>query len=225
VDGSRGAADRVTRAMVRIAVAAVALTFVATAGMGLTYNSTESVPVGVYRVRPLRGDPHHGDVVGVCLTRSAASLARERGYVHPQGLEPWVYGARCGTGLAVIGKPIAGVPGDTVYVSRAGVFVNGRPLANGSILLRDRAGRQLPHAEWGVRVLGPGEFWIQSSFTSRSYDSRIYGPVYREQIVDRRVPLLIGNGPKNRSPSGPPGAMTSGRSSLAERVRAGGLAE
>ena len=191
--------------MVTAATWGVALALAATAGVGITYNSSESVPVGLYRVRPLRGDPARGQVVGVCLTRAAAVLARDRGYVYPQGLEPWVYGARCGTGLAVIGKPIAGVPGDTVEVSRRGILVNGARLPNGAILPLDRAGRQLPHAAWGVRVLGPGEFWIQSPNTSHSYDSRVYGPIYREQIVDRRVPLWISDSRQNRRrPGGRP---------------------
>lgn len=186
MDGSR-AADAITRAMLRAATCIVALALGATAGLGLTYNSSDSLPAGVYRIRPLRGDPERGDVVGVCLTRGAAALARARGYVHPQGLEPWVYGARCGTGLAVIGKPVAGVPGDTVEVTGSGVFVNGSALPNGSILLHDRAGRELPHAAPRMRVLGPGEFWIQSPHTAHSYDSRIFGPIYREQMIDRRV--------------------------------------
>ena len=193
-----GLADRVTRAMVTAATWAVALALAATAGVGITYNSSESVPVGLYRVRPLQGDPERGQVVGVCLTRGAAVLARERGYVHPEGLEPWVYGARCGSGLAVIGKPVAAVPGDTVRVTASRIFVNGSPLPNSAILTEDRSGRQLPRPAAGTRVLGPGEFWIQSPYTTRSFDSRIYGPVYREQIVDRRVPLLTGDFPNDR---------------------------
>ena len=185
-----GTAARITAAMVWCAIWTVATLLVATAGLGITYNSSASVPVGLYRVRPLRGDPARGQIVGVCLTRAAAALARERGYVHPQGLEPWVYGARCGTGLAVIGKPVAAVPGDTIRVEQGGVSVNGTRLRNSSILSRDRSGRELPHAAWGSRVLGAGEYWIQSTYSANSFDSRIYGPVYREQIIDLRAPLL-----------------------------------
>lgn len=191
MDGDRaGVADRLTRAMVAAATWTVALVLVATAGAGITYNSSDSVPVGVYRVRPLRGDPERGQVVGVCLTRAAAVLARDRGYVHPQGLEPWVYGARCGSGLAVIGKPVAAVPGDTVQVTAMGILVNGIPLPNGALLAEDRGGRPIPSPSRGARVLGPAEFWVQSPYTTHSFDSRIYGPVYREQMVDIRVPVL-----------------------------------
>jgi conjugative transfer signal peptidase TraF len=174
----------------RLAVFCVAGLLAATAGMGVTYNSTSSLPRGLYRIRPLSGDPARGTVVGVCLTRGGASLGRERKYVYPEGLEPWVYGTRCGAGLAVIGKPVAGVPGDTVEVSPRGVRVNGIPLRNGRVRKHDSRGRALPHERWGVRVLRAGEFWIQSEFSALSYDSRIFGPVYREQIVDQRVPLL-----------------------------------
>jgi hypothetical protein len=39
-------------------------------------------------------------------------------------------------------------------------------------------------------VLGSGEFWIQSPYTTHSFDISNYGPVYREQMVDLRAPLL-----------------------------------
>lgn len=90
-------------------------------------------------------------------------LALERGDVHRQALEPYVYGVRCTAGVGVIGKPVAGVPGDTVEVRREGVWINGVRLAQGAVRDRDRAGRALPHAGWGRRVLGPGEFWLQST--------------------------------------------------------------
>ena len=176
--------------MVKAATIAVGLAMTATAGIGITYNSSGSVPVGLYRIRPLRGEPARGDVVGVCLSGAAAELARRRGYVHTEGLEPWIYGVRCAGGLTVIGKPVAGVPSDTVEVRPDGVFINGRRLPNGLTPSRDRMGRPIPHPARGTRILGRDEFWIQSPYTARSYDSRIFGPIRRSQIVDRRVPLL-----------------------------------
>jgi conjugative transfer signal peptidase TraF len=189
-----GNSDRISRFVLRAALLGLAALLAATVGLGLTYNSTASLPVGLYQIRPLTADPSRGDVVGVCLTGHAAALARERGYVHAEGLQPWVYGIRCSGSLAVIGKPIAGIPGDTVAVSELGVSVNGTPLRNGTVRTRDRRGRPLPQASRGVRVLRPGEFWIQSQHSGLSYDSRLFGPIYREQIVDRRVPLLTRGG-------------------------------
>ncbi len=157
----------------------------------LTYNSTASLPVGIYRVRALSGSPRVGDVVGFCLEGEVARLALARGYVHRQGLEPWVYGVRCASGAAVIGKPVAGVPGDTVEVRREGVWINGVRLARSEIRERDTAGRALPHPRSGRRVLGTDEYWLQSSYSSRSFDSRYYGPVGRGQFCDRRRPILV----------------------------------
>jgi conjugative transfer signal peptidase TraF len=122
--------------------------------------------------------------------RAAARLALERGYVHRQALEPYVYGVRCTAAVGVIGKPVAGVPGDTVEVRREGVWINGVRLTQGAVREKDRAGRALPHPAWGRRVLGPGEFWLQSGWSERSFDSRYYGSVRRGQIRDRRSAIL-----------------------------------
>lgn len=78
----------------------------ATAGLGMTYNTTPSLPLGVYRIRPLAAEPVRGDVVGFCLAGEPARIALARGYVHTQGLEPLVYGTRCASGAAVIGKMV-----------------------------------------------------------------------------------------------------------------------
>lgn len=173
-------------AVARAALGGLVILLAASAGLGLTYNSTPSLPRGVYQIRPLHGAPHRGQVVGFCLSGEAARLALARGYVHPQGLEPVVYGTRCPSGAGVIGKPVAGLPGDTIVVGRAGVAVNGRPLRASRVSDRDRAGRTLP-AAWGRRVLGAGEYWLQSEFAPNSYDSRIFGAVRREDILDRRI--------------------------------------
>lgn len=180
------------RRSVPVAVAAFASLLVLVYGFQLTYNSTDSLPVGIYRVRELRGDPQRGEVVGFCLEGEAARVALARGYVHRQALEPYAYGTRCASGAAPIGKPVAGVPGDTVEVGRDGIWINGLRLANSRPLARDRAGREMPVQRPGHRVLGDGEYWVQSTRSPRSFDSRYYGPVRRSQILDRRHPVLVG---------------------------------
>lgn len=156
----------------------------ATSTLGLTYNTTPSIPTGVYRIRPLDAHPARGEVVGFCLDREAAHLALRRGYVHPAGLQ--LHRTRCRHGTGVLGKPVAGVPGDTVEARPDGVRINGRLLQRSQIPTVDRSGRVLPAAT-GRRVLRAGEYWLQSEFTGRSYDSRIFGPVREEFILDRRV--------------------------------------
>lgn len=175
----------------RLSVVTAASLLVCVYGFRLTYNTTDSLPVGIYRVRELRGAPQRGEIVGFCLEGETARLAVNRGYVHRQGLEPYVYGVRCASAAAVIGKSVAGVPGDTVEIRNDGVWINGLHLANSRPLARDRAGREMPVQRPGRRVLGNGEYWVQSTRSARSFDSRYYGPVRRAQIRDRRVPLAV----------------------------------
>jgi hypothetical protein len=94
-----------------------------------------------------------------------------------------------------------GVPGDTVELRGWGVWINGVPLANGRVLARDRAGREMPHPRWSRRVLGNDEYWLQSTHSDRSFDSRYYGPVRRPQIMDRRHPVLVGGSGRRRGDS------------------------
>lgn len=180
-------------AALRVSLAALAGAVVATFGLGLTYNTTPSLPMGLYRLRRLDIVPQRGQVVGFCLVGKVARLALARGYVPPQGLEPFVYQKRCASGTSVIGKPVAGIPGDTIEVRHAGVFVNGRLLRRSAPLARDRAGRNLPTAR-GRFVLGPRQYWLQSEFAQNSFDSRIFGPVSQDDILDRRV-FVVGFAP------------------------------
>lgn len=178
----------------RVAAGVLTGVLLATAGLGLTYNTTPSLPPGIYRIRPLAVEPVRGDVVGFCLAGEPARMALARGYVHPQGLEPLVYGTRCASGAAVIGKPVAGLPGDTIEVTTRGVLVNGRLLNRSGVQRHDRSGRVLPAAAQGKRILRAGEFWLQSEFAQNSFDSRIVGPVPENSILDRRV-FVIGFAP------------------------------
>lgn len=173
-----------------VLAAPVAGVVVASAGFGITYNSTPSVPVGIYRIRPLEGEPARGEIVGVCLEGEIARLALERGYLRPRGLEHLVYGTRCAAGVAVIGKPVAGVPGDTVEIGGDGVRINGVLLPCGAAPPHDRRGRSIPRVSSGRFVLSAGEYWLQSSLAVHSLDSRVIGGVHRGQILDRRTPLL-----------------------------------
>lgn len=173
-----------------VAAAPVAAVLVASAGFGITYNSSPSIPVGLYRIQPLDGEPARGEIVGVCLEGEFARLALERGYVHPRGLERLVYGTRCESGVGLIGKPVAGVPGDTVEIRGEGVRINGRLLPCGWAPARDRLGRPVPRVPPGRSVLGDGEYWLQSSLMVHSLDSRVIGVVSRGAIRDRRMILL-----------------------------------
>ena len=171
-------------------IVATASVLFATSVVGLTYNTTPSLPVGLYRIRSLGEVPRRGAVVGFCLEGEAARTGLARGYVHPEGLEPMVYGKRCSSGTGIIGKPVAGVPGDTVEVAREGVRINGVLLRRSRVPTMDRRGRPLTGIPWGRTILRPGDYWLQSEYAANSYDSRLYGPVRIERILDRRILVM-----------------------------------
>lgn len=161
-------------------------------GAGLTYNTTGSLPAGLYRVLALDGDPERHAVVGVCLDEPAAGFALARGYVHRAGLERWIYGSDCRSPAAVIGKPVAGIPGDTIDIAPDAVWVNGVRLPRSQTPAEDAAGRPITPYRSGRIVLGPSQYWLQSPHSPRSFDSRILGPIPRDRLIDRRVLLRLG---------------------------------
>lgn len=134
---------------------------------GLRIQHTGSLPVGLYRDVPgahlVRG------AIGVwCLPIETAQWARARGYV---GQGP------CPGDIEPLGKVVMALEGDTVRLSADGITVNGVAVPNSQPVARDRRGRPIAPVPFGVYVLHPGQVWLGSPYTNRSFDSRYYGPV------------------------------------------------
>jgi conjugative transfer signal peptidase TraF len=81
----------------------LALTFALASGVGLRFNPTPSLPMGIYRLAP--GLPEKNDLVSVCLQGEFAELALERGYLEP---------GSCPSGLRPLLKRLAALPGESV---------------------------------------------------------------------------------------------------------------
>ena len=137
-----------------------------TVSLPLFYNTTPSLPRGLYMARKAdRLDV--GDLVRVCLPPEAASEALARAYLMP---------GSCPSGAAAVGKLVAALEGDTVRVDTLGVHVRGRLLPRSAPCSRDSRGRSVPWAA-GQTVLGPGECFVVSTLDALSYDSRYFGPI------------------------------------------------
>ncbi len=143
--------------------------------VGLRLNLTSSLPIGVYLASG--SAPVRGTLVLACLPPRVAAFARARGYV-PRGGE-------CPGGTVPVGKPVAAVKGDTVTVTPSGLFVNSVTVPNSEPLRSDRKGRPLPRLAAGRYVVGPGEFWVLSSYSRLSFDSRYFGAVSVGQVRAR----------------------------------------
>jgi conjugative transfer signal peptidase TraF len=145
---------------------------------GLRFNDSPSMPTGLY-VRT--SSESNASLAVFCPAAPFAKLSAERGY-RSRG--------NCPDGAEPLAKPIAARPANIVELSATGMAVNGRLLPNTAPLLTDTAGRPLPHWPFGRYVVAPGTVWVASPFSSRSFDSRYFGPVDASHVREHVRPLL-----------------------------------
>ena len=146
----------------------------------LTYNPSDSVAVGWYRVdslghrasslpRPLSVD----SIVLVPLPTEAAALAAQRGYLP--------------TRVPLL-KRIGAVAPQEVCITGGIVRIDGVPSA--AVLRADRMGRPLP--SWSqCRRLEPGELFLLSTTNPASFDSRYFGPVSASTVLGVAHPVWL----------------------------------
>jgi conjugative transfer signal peptidase TraF len=145
-------------------------------GRGLRVNWTDSSqPPGLYRGIPLAEQAlRRHQLVLVVLPPEIATVGRERGYLL----------------FAEVGKCVAALPGDWVAVDGGGITVNGVRLPGTAPLRFDSDGRPLPRYTAPLHRVRPGEVWLYSNHTPRSWDSRYFGPVPRDAVRGTLQPLL-----------------------------------
>ena len=139
----------------------------------LRLNTSVSLPVGLYKMSS------KGSFVEFCPDDYGLSAVR---HYRAKGV--------CPDGAAPLLKPVVGKAGDQIIVRPTGVAVNGRLLPQTAPLSRDSEGRPLTHWPFGSYTVARGMLWVASSYNSRSYDSRYFGPV-AESTVRARLCALI----------------------------------
>ena len=144
---------------------------------GIRVNASASLPIGLYRTTFDKS----GKLVEFCPAEPYSTLSAERGYREK---------GHCPDGAKPLMKPVVAVAGDSVEVSMQGVAVNGTLLPNSTILRRDTRYRPLPHWPFGIYSVEPGTMWVISSFSSRSFDSRYFGPIPVTCVRSYLRPLL-----------------------------------
>jgi conjugative transfer signal peptidase TraF len=146
----------------------------------LTYNPSDSVAVGWYRIDPL--DPRTASlprplpvdsIVLVPLPAMAATLAAQRGYLP--------------TRVPLL-KRVGAVAPQHVCIVAGQVRIDGVPSA--AVLPADRLGRPLP--SWPqCRQLRPGELFLLSVTNPASFDSRYFGPVSASAVIGVARPIWL----------------------------------
>ncbi|MDR0653962.1 MAG: S26 family signal peptidase [Synergistaceae bacterium] len=145
--------------------------------LGYRVNLSESLPGHIYRVIPLEGrDPiERGDRVLIDLSRfynPVIELGITRGYV-----------SRSRRML----KEIGAVPGDTVELRDALLFVNG---VSTPMVISSEDSRGSPLRAYPTPlVLPPDRYWLVS-VPYRGFDSRYFGPINRSAFTHRAELIL-----------------------------------
>jgi len=142
-------------------------------------NLTDSMPLGLYLLRPAAIAP--GRIVVACPPAAAARLGLKNGYL---------LAGPCASGVAPVLKYVAATGGSRIRVSASGIAIGGRALANSSAHRRDRCGRFIPRIADGTYRLSENQVWLYSP-APWSWDSRYFGPVWKNQIVGAATPLLL----------------------------------
>ncbi|HFZ2532428.1 TPA: S26 family signal peptidase [Pseudomonas aeruginosa] len=144
----------------------------------LTYNPSDSVAVGWYRIDPFEGRaaslprPLSVDsIVLVPLPTTAAALAAQRGYLP--------------TRIPLL-KRVGAVAPQHVCIVAGQVRIDGVPVA--AVLPADRIGRPLPSLPL-CRRLEPGELFLLSVTNPASFDSRYFGPVSASAVIGVARPI------------------------------------
>jgi conjugative transfer signal peptidase TraF len=148
------------------AAAAVVLTTGTKPPPTLVWNSSESVPVGLYHVRPI-ARLTVTDLVVAVPPQSLATFLADGGYL-PRGLR------------------VLALPGRTVCRTALAVVVDG--IEMGAARARDRRGRTLP--DWqGCHLIARGEIFLMNWDEPWSLDGRYFGTIPLTAIIGRAVPL------------------------------------
>ncbi len=146
----------------------------------LTYNPSDSVAVGWYRIEPF--DMHTAllsralsvdSIVLVRLPTEAAALAAQRGYLP--------------TRVPLLKRVGAVAPQEVCIVGRS-VRIDGVQVA--AALPADRMGRPLPSWQQ-CRRLEPGELFLLSVTNPASFDSRYFGPVRASAVLGIAHPAWL----------------------------------
>ncbi len=143
---------------------------------GLTWNTTPSIPLGVYASMVYNGSAlQHGDLV--CVRYSEPEWAKGRDYL-PVGVR--------------LCKPVAAIAGDTI--EREGQTLTIRRKDGAVKVLHlldvDSKGRPMPTDVLSSSQLQAGQVLLISDYLPNSFDSRYLGVFTQSQLTHRIWPLI-----------------------------------
>jgi conjugative transfer signal peptidase TraF len=136
----------------------------------LLLNLTPSCPLGLYWLSS-PSPVNRGQLVYFRVPASVRDLVVDRGYLLPRA------------GLL---KPIVALGGDQVCPEANCVTT---PAGNLELLASDSQGRPLPHLPYPCGPVPRNQLFVASPAYG-SFDSRYFGPIPKESVLGRAVPLI-----------------------------------
>lgn len=153
-------------ALILIAILTIGTFLLHSFGYSVVYSGSISMPRGFYAVTPV-GEIQRGDIVLFHAPESAAQLIRQNHW-----------GPRSGLLL----KHVVGLPGDSVCERGGTLWLNGQSIV--PVYRFYAPGKELPHASFCGR-LAFDQYLLLSKTIARSFDSRYFGPIKRENILGK----------------------------------------
>lgn len=140
----------------------------------VVYNATPSYPTGLYLVE--KSEVYEkNDLVLICPENNVLFEKNNFGFVKQDD-------QYCSKYQPLI-KKIVGIPGDKVAVGKK-VIVNGTEMKNSQVFTISTRG-DLLYPCYGEHNLSGSEIWVMSDFEPRSYDSRYFCALSRENIIGK----------------------------------------
>ncbi|MGF6975545.1 conjugative transfer signal peptidase TraF [Paraburkholderia sp. JPY465] len=177
---SRRRARIVVATLAAVAFVALAWTSFMSPLPRLTYNPSDSVAIGWYRITPfdtrtalLPRALSVDSIVLVPLPAKVGTLAAQRGYLPVR---------------VPLLKRVGAIAPQEVCIVGAIVRIDGVPVA--TVLRADRVGRPLPSWQQ-CRRLEPGELFLLSLTNPASFDSRYFGPVSASTVIGVAHPVWL----------------------------------
>ena len=140
------------------------------------WNASESVPIGLYRLRPI-GNLTATTLVAVQPPETLASFLESRRYL-PRDIP--------------LLKQVLALPGQTICREELAITVDQRLVGEAHLL--DRNDRSLPVWQ-GCHVLAKGEVFLMNRQSADSFDGRYFGVLPSSAIIGMAEPLWIGGEP------------------------------
>jgi conjugative transfer signal peptidase TraF len=134
------------------------------------WNASASVPIGLYRLRPVIRF-HVTELVAVQPPEPLATFLDLNGYLPP--------------GVPML-KRVLALPGQTVC--RSGLTISVDSIAMGEARDRDGRGRPLPNWQ-GCRVVGDGELFLMNWQSGDSLDGRYFGFLSASAVIGHAIPV------------------------------------